>query len=427
MQVRLLLCFLALVGLLAGSVTAADWPRFRGPNGSAISDNQDIPTTWNDDKNIAWKVDLPGPGSSSPITTGPYVIVTCYTGYGVDRAAPGELKQLERKILCFERSTGKQVWAKSISAKLPEDPYQGFIGEHGYASHTPVTDGTNVYAFFGKSGVFAFDLTGKQLWQVDVGSGSAVNGWGSGTSLALDGDLVFVNADAEGQAIIALDKTTGREVWRASSEGYKGSWSTPVLLKTEKRTELIVAMPGEIWGLDPKDGGLLWFCEAGASRAANASPVVHEGVAYVINGGPGGSSAIAVRGGGKGDVAKSHVVWTTNVGSYVPSPVVHQQNLVWVDDRGVFHGLDLKSGKETFRERLSDAGGVYASVVGVGDYLIAVTRRKGTFVLQTEDKLQQVAKNVFASDDSDFNASPAIHDGQLFLRSNERLYCISEK
>ena len=417
---------------VARSATAEDWSRFRGPNGSGVSADRDIPTEWSATKNIVWQADLPGPGSSSPIISGPHVFLTSYSGYAVDRSNPGDIAKLERHLLCFDRKTGTEVWKQTVAAKQPEDRFNGFMIEHGYASSTPVTDGERVYAFFGKSGVFAFDLAGKQLWQVDVGSGSGMNGWGSGSSLILHGDVLIVNADAESECVLGLNKLSGSQVWKASAKGYKGSWATPVLLTVGEQTELIVAVPGELWGLDPTNGGLLWFCEAGSSRAANASVVTKDGVAYLITGGPGGSTAVAVRGGGRDDVAKTHLVWKKNVGSYVPSPVLHGAQLVWVDDRGQLQGVDAKTGESLYRERLPDAGGVYASITAVDDKLMAVTRRKGTFVMQAGvmqvgEKPTQLAINVLAGDDSDFNASPAIQDGRLFLRSNRKLYCIGVK
>ncbi len=417
---------LVLVSLVAcsGLSFADDWSRFRGPNGSGATDARGLPVTWSDTENIVWKLDLPGPGSSSPVSAGPHVFVTCYTGYGVSRSSPGDITKLQRHLLCVDRATGGEVWRATVASRQREDRFEGFLCDHGYATHTPVTDGERVFVFFGKEGVYAYDLTGKQLWRADVGTGSGLNGWGSGASPVLVGDILIINANAESEAVVGLDKRTGREVWRASTEGYKGSWTTPVLLQANGKTELVVHMPGEVWGLDPTDGGLLWFCTAGRSGGANVSAVTHEGVAYILNGGPGGSVSMAIRGGGRNDVSKTHVVWQKSAGSYVPSPVLVDDKLMWVDDRGQLHALATKTGDEIFRERLPDAGGVYASMVSADGKLFAVSRRQGTFVLKPGNKVEQLAHNRFASDETDFNASPAIHDGRLFLRSNQRLYCV---
>ena len=156
----------------------ADWPRFRGPNGSATSDERGLPLTWSDGQNVVWKTDLPGPGASSPITTGDCVFITCYSGFGVEGGTAGKQEDLLRHLVCIDRATGKIVWDKSVKAKLPEDRPNRMLSGHGYASSTPATDGERVYVFFGKSGVLAFDLEGKQLWQADVGDGLAMMGFG---------------------------------------------------------------------------------------------------------------------------------------------------------------------------------------------------------------------------------------------------------
>ena len=130
------------------------------------------PVTWNESEHLKWKSELPGPGLSSPIVVGDRVFLTCYTGYGVDREKPGTIESLKRHLVCVDRKDGKILWASAVSATLPEDPYEGMITEHGYASHTPASDGERVYAFFGKSGVVAFDMQGKQLWQTNVGKES---------------------------------------------------------------------------------------------------------------------------------------------------------------------------------------------------------------------------------------------------------------
>ncbi|MBI5760486.1 MAG: PQQ-binding-like beta-propeller repeat protein [Planctomycetales bacterium] len=418
-------CFgVMFVGAWATS-DAADWSRFRGPNGSGVSDERGLPDRWSDSENLLWKLELPGSGSSSPITVGDRIFVTCYSGYGVSKSEAGDQAKLERNLVCVNARDGKIEWQKSMKAKLPEERYGGMIAEHGYASSTPASDSERVYVFCGKSGVHAFDLKGKLQWQADVGSGSAMNNWGSGTSVVLHKNLVILNADAESEAIIALDKVTGKEVWRASAKGYKGSWSTPIVVDVGGKQELVVIVPGEVWGLDPSDGGLLWFCEA--RQGASSSAVTRDGVVYAIAGGPGGSGAIAIRAGGRDDVTKSHVVWQKNVGAYVPSPVLVGNHLCWVDDRGVAYCYDAKTGDEIYRERLPDAGGVYASVVAADGKIFAVTRRRGTFVLGTGKKLEQIAQNKFGSDDTDFNASPAIGKGQLLLRSNRQLYCVGTK
>ena len=224
------------------SPAAADWPGFRGGRGGEAAGEADLPVTWTKD-DFRWKVKLPGPGASSPVVTGGKVFVTAYSGYGLritkgfgDKSAFGKVaakagdpKDLRLHVLCYDAATGKPLWDKEIAPKLPESPFANFLREHGYASSTPVTDGERLYVFFGKTGVFAFDLTGSQLWRADVGAG--VHEWGSASSPALTTDLVVVNASVESGALVALDKRTGKEAWRVGKV-WTG-WTSPVVVTTK--------------------------------------------------------------------------------------------------------------------------------------------------------------------------------------------------
>jgi len=211
-----------LMPALAAQDTAADWPRFRGPGGLGVSPAKGLPVAWGPQENVAWKTELPGPGASSPIVVGERVFLTCYSGYGVQGQPGGSMDELKLHVVCLNANDGKIRWTKDIEPKLPEqaNPREG----HGYASHTPVADPERLYVFFGKSGVYAFDHGGKQLWAADVGS--KTNGWGSAASPILAGDLVIVNASVESESLVALDRKTGKEVWRA--RGIRESWNTPI-------------------------------------------------------------------------------------------------------------------------------------------------------------------------------------------------------
>jgi len=216
----------ALLTCVSTHITAADWSQFRGPDGSGVSDAKGTPLKWSDTEGLAWKTDLPGPGTSSPIVFGNKIFLTCYTGVQPGRG--GSLDDLKRHLLCLDRATGKLLWNTPVPADLPEQ--SGIREDHGYATSTPVADAERVYVFWGKSGVFAFDHAGKKLWNTKVGD--KLNGWGSATSPVLHKDLVLVNASVESSALVALDKKTGAEKWRAG--GITESWHAP----------LVVALPG---------------------------------------------------------------------------------------------------------------------------------------------------------------------------------------
>lgn len=410
---------------------AADWPQFRGPNGAGIAAADARPATaWSDSQNVAWKIALPGPGSSSPIILGERVFVTCYTGYG-DGSNGGSPDKLLRHLLCVDRRSGKILWDKPVPAELPEDPFNGYLTEHGYASSTPVTDGERVYVFFGKAGALAFDLEGKQLWQVNLGKLSNNRRWGSGASPVLYKDWVIVNAAGESRSVRALDKLTGKEVWKAEAGSLDLCFSTPMLVDGEGgRADLVLAVPGELWGMNPDTGKLRWFAETGIDGNVSPSVVAADGLVFVTGGFPRQGSA-AVRTGGKGDVTKTHLLWSSQNASYVPSPVAHNGHLFVVSDAGFATCLEAKTGKLVYKERLPGASSTgpggkpfYASPVLANGQLYAVSRRNGTFVIEAKPEFKLVAQNSLPGDDSDFNATPAIVGRQLFLRSNRNLYCI---
>lgn len=425
-RAKMLLAF-ALVAFGSGAVAqSADWSRFRGPNGSAVSDAREVPTDWSDSKNLAWKTELPGPGSSSPIIVGDRVFVTSYSGYGTSRAA-GDIKQLKRHLICVSLKDGQILWDKTVAAKQPEESYNRMLGEHGYATSTPVSDGEHVFVFFGRSGVLAFDLDGKQLWQSFVGSGASKSNWGSASSPILYRNTVIVNASAEAMSLIALDKKSGKEVWRSDASSIHGSWATPVLVDVPNgKSELVLSAPYEMWGFDPDNGEFLWFADGVQDETICGSLVARDGIVYAVGGRSG--SAVAVKAGGRDDVSKSHLLWKKSLRSYVPSPVLVGEHILSVNNEGgVLTGLSTKSGEQAFQQRLSNAGGVYASPVVIDGKVYVVTRRSGTFVVGVSGSRATVLSENKFDDETDFNASPAVTDGKLLLRSNRALYCIAGK
>lgn len=406
----------------AGSVDRAeadDWRRFRGPDGTGIS-NDTLPVSWSESRNVKWKTPLPEAGSSSPIVVGKRIFVTCYSGRG---------RSLKRHLVCINRGDGKIVWKRTVDAEQPEDEYGGYLTEHGYASNTPVSDGKMVFVFFGKTGVLAFDLEGKQLWKVNVGKESSNRRWGSAASLILYKDLVIVNAAEESQSIRALKKASGKQAWKADASSLSLAYGTPKLVKAKSgRVDLVLGVPGEVWGLNPDTGKLVWYAETNLTGNICPSIVAKDGIAYVF-GGYRSSGSHAIRVGGKGNVASSHMVWSSRNSSYVATPLLHDGRLYWVSDRGQAFCIEAKTGKLVYRKRLAGLSGtsrpVYASPILAGGKLYVVSRRAGTYVLSAGDKFEQLARNRIGSDNSDFNATPAVSDGELFLRSNTALYCVA--
>jgi hypothetical protein len=312
---------------------------------------------------------------------------------------------------------------------LPEHEYYKHESDyHGYAANTPITDGERLYVFFGKSGVYCFDLDGKELWHESVGKNT--NGWGSGASPILYKDLLIVNASIESGAMVALDKTSGKEIWRA--KGINSAWNTPVLVPLEsKQVELVVSMNSWVLGINPDDGKELWRAD-GVHSYVCPSVIAHDGIVYAIGG---GNTSLAVRAGGRGNVTKTHTVWySKKAGSNVASPVYHDGHLYYANDATVFC-QNPADGTVVYNRRLDPPPDrVWASPVLTGDgrlYYIGTGTRNGkgagTYVLAAQPKFQLLAHNALDDDKTRSAGSIAVSDGQLLLRTDQYLYCIGKQ
>lgn len=401
-------------------VVAADWPQFRGVGGAGTSSDKDTPVTWSNSEGLAWKTELPGAGASSPIVVGKHIFLTSYSGWNVPGESGGSPEELKRHVLCLNRADGKLVWKADFPAKLPE---QGKIREgHGYASSTPVSDGQRVYVFFGKSGVLALDWNGKEVWRADVGD--KIHDWGSGTSPILHGNLLIVNASVESESLVALDKNTGKEVWRAG--GIKESWNTPIIVKTpEGKNELVVAIFGKVLGFDPEKGTQLWSCETKIGWYMVPSVVADKGIVYCI-GGRGGGGSLAIKTGGRGDVSGTHRLWLGKKGSNVSSPIFHEGHLYWASDSlPIVSCTNAATGEVVYEERLPRADQFYPSPVLADGKLYYLTRAGQVFVVAAKPKFELLATNKF-DERAVFNAGPAIADGRVLVRSDRWLYCVGK-
>jgi outer membrane protein assembly factor BamB len=399
----------------APTSAAAAWPQFRGPGSQGASTATDLPSEWNNDKNLAWRTKLPGAGASSPIALGDRLYLTCYSGYGAGTEDPGSIEDLQLHFVCVDANSGNIVFDKRLKPTMPETDR---VRDHGYAAATPATDGEHVWVFFGKSGVVCFDLNGNQKWRQSVGD--STHKWGCGTSPVLFEDLVIVNASVESGSLVALNKKTGKEVWRAP--GMKSSWNTPHLIRLKNGThELCVNIKGSILGYDPATGEQLWTCD-GIPDYICPSIISQDGILYAIGGRT--SRAIAVRAGGRGDVTASHKLWEATAGANVSSPVIHDGHMYWVSDRNnVAYCLDVQTGELVYQQRFSKQP--YASTLLADGKLYVTTRFNGTFVLAAKPKYELLAHNEF-DDESTFNASPIVANGKLLIRSNRYLYCVAK-
>ena len=410
----------------------SDWRQFRGPSRQGQSKETELPDEWSPSQNILWKVDLPGAGSSSPIVVGQRVFFTCYTGFGVPGQS-GKMDQLKYHLICKSTNDGTSLFDRAIEPALPE--VDNTREEHGYASSTPASDGEDkfVYTFFGKTGVSAFDRTYEERWHNDVGTGT--DQWGSGASLVLTKDMVIVNASVESGCLFGINKKSGKRVWKVT--GIEKSWSTPLVVDVgDGRQELVVAVRGRVFGFDPEKGAELWTCATDvkfdkATSYFVPSLVANDGIVYSIAGERSGGG-LAVRVGGKGDVTKKRRLWTTLKGSNVSSPVLHEGHLYWMhEDLGIAYCAEAKSGKVLFEQRIKGVGQVYASPVVADGKLFFITRSGRCVVLAAKPKYELIAINSFSEPNRKnsevFNASPALAGGRLFVRSDQRMYCVGKK
>ena len=421
------LTWILLVAITSGATSDSlhgadsDWPQLRGPTARGISGATGVPTKWSRSENIAWKTELPGAGASTPIVVGGKIYVTCYRGYNMPQQPGGSQEDLERLLVCLSPD-GKVLWEKTVPTKLPE---QDTIREnHGYASGTPVADDEQIYCFFGKSGVFAFDLAGNWKWQADVGSG--LNGWGSASPLTLHGKLLLVNASVESGSLIALDKQTGKEVWRTNAEE---TWHPPLVISLPgDKSELIVASPNKIAGHDPANGKELWSCEMDCGWYKVPIPTEHQGIVYSI-GGRSGETAVAVRAGGRGDVTDSNRLWTSTTGSNVSSPIYHAGHLYYASDsQAIAYCADAKTGEIKYEQRLSRANQIYSAALLAGGNIYYLDRSGTCFVVAAKAEFELVATNSLGSREERavFNASPAVMGSKLLIRSDKALWCVGE-
>jgi outer membrane protein assembly factor BamB len=410
----------------------AEWTRFRGPNGSGIAEGSQLPSSWSAKENMLWKTDLPGPGSSSPIIVGDKIFITCWTGYGGEQGS--DVQKLQRHLLCVDKASGKLLWRKDVPAVQPEDEANSMLMEHGYASSTPTSDGQRVYVFFGKTGVLAFDLEGKQLWQTSVGTRSNDRGWGSAASPIVHGQNVIVNAYDESGAMYALDGATGKVSWKAEAEGVQLAYGTPSLFKHAEGEDIMLAVPQEVWGFNASTGKLRWYMVH--DLPGNVTPGVQQGdgACYLFGGYP-RTASVSFTPGGKNDTTKTALRWSVNDSSYVPSPIFHEGHLYVINDSGFALCLNAKTGATVFKERVMEGGGnrqgrgkpFYASPVLVEGKLYCVSRKNGTFILAAKPKYELLGKNVIADDNSQWNGSPAVEAGCLYLRSDKALYCVGKR
>lgn len=422
MKFFLLLVSASLLG--AALEVRADWPMFRGPNTSGVSETS-LPVHWSRDENLRWATPLPGVGSSSPVISGEAVFATSYTI---------ESGKVMRHLTRLNFETGEILWTRSVPPAKEEDELDGFLTEHGYASNTPVTDGSTVYAFLGRAGVFAFDFQGNRRWEAKTGDLPSPEKWGSGSSPVFFDDLLIIPAGEEAKEIFALDKATGDRVWTYRDESLASTYGTPIFVRVDdKRTDLVFGGTEKWLGLDPSTGQLRWF--ARYNIPSNMSVTTHHsGEFLTISGGHPRNARVAIRIGGEGDRSSELLYDTMKPTGDITTPVEVDGVIYWIPDSGIaYAALPGKAGG-LWQERVGNLGArgargkpFYASPIVAGGLIYVPSRANGTFVIEpSREGLKILAQNRIDGDDSFFQASPAASRGTLFLRSQTHLYAISD-
>jgi outer membrane protein assembly factor BamB len=428
---------LAFVAIAPFGNGADHWPAWRGPAGNGVAPAGTFPPlTWNDTTHIRWKAELEGRGSATPIVWENQVFVV--TAVKTDRMAkPEELPKVEPKleaktdppthfyrfdVLSFDRTTGKRLWKQSANEAVP---HEGHHPTHSYAAGSPTTDGRRLYVSFGSFGIFAYDLQGQLLWKRDLGRIRSRLGWGEAVTPVIHGDSLILNWDQEiGSKLIVLDAATGKTKWEVPRDE-KTSWNTPAVVTHNGRTQVIVNGTNRVRSYDLADGKPIWEV-GGMTVNAIPSPLVADGVAYVMSGYR-GAAAVAVPLDATGDLSETNrVVWTYKKGTpYVPSPVLFEGRLYFTQaNTQVLTILDAKTGKPILEgERLPRVGSFYASPVVANKRLYFVDRDGTTLVLSTGDKPEVLATNRL---NDKIDASPAFVGKTLFLRGEKFLYAIEE-
>jgi outer membrane protein assembly factor BamB len=417
------------------------WPQFRGQQARGVVEGKGLPDTWSPTRNVVWKRDIPGNGWSSPIVWENRIFVTSVLRegkgelpikglyFGGDRLTPPQ--DVHRwMVYCIDWSTGKTLWERQAHRGVPETSHHV---KNTYASETPVTDGERVFAYFGNTGLFCYDMAGKELWSRRFEASPTLFSWGTAASPVLHKDRIYVLNDNEKQSyLVALDKLTGKELWRVDRDE-KSNWATPFVWENEKRTEIIACGKKRVRSYD-LDGKLLWELE-GMSSIVIPTPVATSGLLYVSSGYVMDATRpiFAIRPGASGNItlkdretSSSFVAWYhKQAGPYNPSPLLYGDYLYVLYDRGLLSCYDARTGKEIYtKERIDPRANAFtASPWAYEDKIFCLSEEGDTFVIKAGPRYELLGKN---SLEEMCMATPAIARRSLIIRTLSKLYRIQE-
>lgn len=414
---------MAMLAGIAASSEAGDWPGFRGPHGNGKTDESGLPTEWSKTENIKWRIDLPGPANGSPIVVDGKVFVTSAQDQGRTRT-----------LHCVDRNDGSTLWTQRVEIDEVESTHK----TNPYSGTTPASDGKRVVVWHGTPGLFGYDHDGNELWTLNLGP--QTHTWGYGSSPVIhDGRVILNFGPGERTFLIAVDLATGTEIWRhnepggaadqASRGGWIGSWSTPTIVDVDGKTQVLCPFPSRVVACDFETGDLLWSV-AGLENLpkgnlAYASLVVSDDLGVAMGGYQG--PAIGFRLGGSGDTTETHRLWreVTRNPQRIGSGVIID-GLLYVANAGpsIVQCIDPATGEVLWQDRLP-GGNAWGSLVYADGKLYATSQDATITVFRPDpEKFEPIAVNSFKERT---NSTPAISDGEIFVRTYEALYCIAEE
>lgn len=384
------------------------WPRWRGPSGQGLVDGQEYPDSWSATENVLWRVAVPGRGNSSPIVWRDRIFLTTADAGG---------RRLS--VLAYDRASGARLWEHVV----PDGRSESVHPKNGHASATPATDGERVYASFGSRGLVAVTLEGEPVWHRELGRIDNYHGT-AGSPLLYGDRLITYQDQSSGSFIAALDKRTGDVIWRTDRNASVG-WGTPVAVRVGDHDEIIVSSQRAVAAYDPDTGRALWTCDGNLFEVI-PTPVVGHGLVYASSGRAG--PTLAIRPGGRGNVTRTHLVWSSPRGSpFVPSPLVYGDYLYLVNDMtSIVTALVARTGEVVWQERLGrpQREGFSASPVVVDGKIFFTNDDGETFVLRAGSAFELIRVNRLGERTL---ASPALVDGRWYFRTETSLLAIGSR
>jgi len=420
---------------VSGSGDTGNWPQWRGPaeTGAALQANP--PVEFSETKNLKWKTAIPGKGHATPIIWGNQIILL--TAVETDKKpAKGEVTQEsgrlgppssgtdfihQFKVISVNKQTGAIQWETMVREEIPLERTHA-LGS--WASNSPVTDGERIYAHVGSRGLFCLDFKGNILWERDFGQMEIVMSFGEGSSPSVYKDKVIVLWDHEGSSfIVALDKKTGKDVWRVEREE-KTSWASPLILEVNGSAQVITAATAKVRSYDFETGELIWEC-TGLTRNVIPNPVYDKGILYVMSGYRGNALFAIDLARAKGNITETDVIlWKYLQDTpYTPSPVLMDGKLYFLKaNNGTLTCLDARDGRVIYaNQKIEGIVNIYSSPTGAGNHLYIASEGMVN-VIEAGDTFRVAAKNLL---DDNFHASPVAIGKELFIRGFSNLYCFS--